>query len=206
LRTVEEAVAKAALAEHGMDTPRTVLCAAQDAAEAAARFDGLLAVKGTGLAHKTEADAVRLGVPVAEAAAAAQAVGTRTVLIEEMIEGAVAELLIGVIRDPAHGFVLTLGAGGVLTELMRDTVSLLLPVAPQDIRDALGQLRVAPLLAGYRGQPAASEDAVVAAVLALQDYVSAHRDVVQEVEVNPLLCTPTRAVAVDALLRTLKEA
>ena len=206
LRTVEEAVAKAALAEHGMDTPRTVLCAVQDAAEAAARFDGLLAVKGTGLAHKSEADAVRLGVPVAEAAAAAQAVRTSTVLIEEMIEGAVAELLIGVIRDPAHGFVLTLGAGGVLTELLRDTVSVLLPVTPHDIRDALGRLRVASMLAGYRGQPAASEDAIISAVLALQDYVGAHRDRVQEVEVNPLLCTPTRAVAVDALLRTLTEA
>ena len=150
LHTVEEAVAKAALAEHGMDTPRTVLCAVQDAAEAAARFDGLLAVKGTGLAHKSEADAVRLGVPVAEAAAAAQAVRTSTVLI--------------------------------------------------------GRRRVAAMLAGYRGQSAASEDAIISAVLALQDYVGAHRDRVQEVEVNPLLCTPTRAVAVDALLRTLTEA
>ena len=101
---------------------------------------------------------------------------------------------------------LTLGAGGVLTELLRDTVSVLLPVTPHDIRDALGRLRVAHLLAGYRGQSAASEDAIISAVLALQDYVGAHRDRVQEVEVNPLLCTPTRAVAVDALLHTLTEA
>ena len=82
----------------------------------------------------------------------------------------------------------------------------LLPVTPLDIREALGRLRVAHLLAGYRVQSDASEDAIISAVLALQDYVGAPRDRVQAVEVNPLLCTPTRAVAGDALLRTLTEA
>jgi succinyl-CoA synthetase beta subunit len=108
---------------------------------------------------------------------------------------------VGVTRDDAHGFVLTLGAGGVLTEILRDTVSLLLPVQPADIKSVLTTLNCAPLLTGYRGRPAASIAAIIKAVLAVQSYVLANAQTVSEVEINPLLCTPDRAVAVDALIR-----
>ncbi|CAN0033107.1 unnamed protein product, partial [Chrysoparadoxa australica] len=122
-------------------------------------------------------------------------------LVEEMITGAVVELLIGVMRDPAHGFVLTLGAGGVWTEILQDTQTLLLPVTAEDVRGALDRLRIAPLLAGYRGAAAADMDAIAGAVLAVQAFVVAHADRIEEVEINPLLCTPDRAVAADALIR-----
>ena len=112
-----------------------------------------------------------------------------------------AELLVGVTRDPAHGFVLTLGAGGILTEILQDTVSLLLPVTDTEIKTALGTLACAPLLAGYRGKPAAHLPAIVDAVLAVQAYVLAHADSVSEAEINPLICTPNRAIAADALIR-----
>ncbi|MEL6990430.1 MAG: acetate--CoA ligase family protein, partial [Pseudomonadota bacterium] len=62
-------------------------------------------------------------------------------------------------------------------------------------------LRIAPILQGYRGTPGAAEDAIVAAVQAVQDYVLAHAGQVEEVEVNPLICTSTRAIAADALIR-----
>jgi acetyl-CoA synthetase len=57
------------------------------------------------------------------------------------------------------------------------------------------------LLTGYRGKPAANIDAIVETILSVQDYVIAHAPHIGEVEINPLLCTPTRAVAVDALIR-----
>jgi succinyl-CoA synthetase beta subunit len=160
-----------------------------------------LAIKGVGLAHKTEQGAVRLGLKMDEIAKAARQIGTAEVLIEEMATGGVAEILIGVTRDPAHGYVLTLGAGGVLTEILRDTVSLLVPARPEQIKTALMHLKCAPLLAGYRGKPAADLVAILTAVQAVQDYVIANADTVSEVEVNPLICTPDGAVAVDALIR-----
>jgi acetyl-CoA synthetase len=89
----------------------------------------------------------------------------------------------------------------VLTEVLRDTTSLLLPASPEAIKAALGQLKIAPVLAGYRGKPGVDLNAVTAAVTAIQDYVIANAETVGEVEVNPLLCTPDRAVAVDALIR-----
>ncbi|MEQ8367554.1 MAG: acetate--CoA ligase family protein [Roseicyclus sp.] len=202
-RTLSEAEAKAALAAHGLPIPRSeAALTPEDAAAAAARMGDPVALKGSGVAHKTEAGLVVLGLKTPEAVQmAAQRMNVGAYLVEEMIENVVAELLIGVTRDPAHGLMLTLGAGGQLTEIWHDATHLLLPVTAGDIDAALARLRIAPLLAGYRGKPAADRRAIVAAILAVQDYVGAYRDQVLEVEVNPLLCLPDRAVAADALIQ-----
>jgi acyl-CoA synthetase (NDP forming) len=196
-----EAAAKQALADYGVSVPYLVRCdTAEATANAGVPFPVVL--KGEGFAHKTEAGAVKLGlVSGAEVRAAAEAMGATGYIVEEMVTGAVAELLIGAVRDPVHGFVLTLGAGGIWTEILRDTVTRLLPITEDEIRAALADLRVAPLLRGYRGAPAANIEAVVAVVLAVQAYVASQAGMLEEVEINPLLCTPTRAVAVDALVR-----
>lgn len=200
-QTLTEAEAKSVLAGYGVPIA-SFKTATRDTVEAAASdLTPPFAVKGLGLAHKSEHGAVQLSVPAADLAKVAAAIGTEMLLVEEMVQDGVAELLIGVTRDPAHGFVLTLGAGGVLTELMHDTKSLLLPVTGNEVRSALMQLTCAPLLNGYRGKPPAHKPAIVDAVLALQSYVLAHAETVSEVEINPLICTPERAVAVDALIR-----
>jgi hypothetical protein len=77
----------------------------------------------------------------------------------------------------------------------------LLPVVDEDICNALKKLKVYPLLTGYRGAAPADIRAIVRAVQAVQDYVIDHSAEIEEVEVNPLLACPTRAVAVDALIR-----
>ena len=201
MRTVSEFDAKSALAVHGLHVPHTkTACGSHDIALAVAAMVPPFAIKGVGLAHKSDHAAVRLNVSRDDACCVAAQIGTPTVLIEEMITSPVAEILVGVTCDPAHGFVLTLGAGGILTELLRDTISLLLPVQADDVRTALNKLKCAPVLHGYRRQPAADIDAIVAAVLAVQSYVAAHADTICEVEINPLICTPDRAVAVDALI------
>ncbi len=201
-RTLTEAEAKQALIGYGLRVPRNrSIHSAEDAIQAAHEMEAPFAVKGVGLAHKSEHAAVRLGVQASDVAKVAAEIGTDEILIEEMVNDSVAELLVGVVRDPAHGFVLTLGAGGVLTEILRDTASLLIPATSGDIREALGALKIAPLLSGYRGQPAADLDEIINAVLAVQSYVVQHADTLGEVEINPLLCTPTKAVAVDALIR-----
>jgi acyl-CoA synthetase (NDP forming) len=160
-------------------------------------------LKGGGIAHKTEAGAVVLNLPDAQAVqSAANTMPTNQFLIEEMITGTVAELLIGVVKDPAHGFVLTIGAGGTLTELLQDTASILIPSSEFGIKQALKTLKIHKLLLGYRGAPAANMDAIISAIVAVQDYVLANVDDVQEIEINPLICTPDAAIAADALIRT----
>lgn len=196
-----EAEAKKALAAYGLAVPHACSGPVEEIVDAARDLYGPFAVKGLGLAHKSEHGAVRLGVAHDDLPRIGREIGTETVLIEEMVPDAVAELLVGVTRDPAHGFVLTLGAGGVLTEVMKDTASLLLPVTGDEIKATLATLNCAPLLTGYRGKPTAHLPAVIDTVLAVQAYVLAHSHSVSEVEINPLMCTPDRAVAVDALIR-----
>jgi succinyl-CoA synthetase beta subunit len=123
-----------------------------------------------------------------------------TYLVEEMVQGTVIELLVAVTLDPAHGYVLTLGAGGTQTELLNDTASLLLPVNKTDVARALSRLRCAPVLDGYRGVAAIDRTALWHAIEAVQNYVIAHHGQVQEVEINPLMCTPNSAIAADALI------
>ena len=200
---VAEAEAKQLLAEHGLRVPRSRRCATiDDIADAATAIGFPQVLKGEGVAHKTEAGAVRLNLEsIEETLDAARAMNTPAYLLEEMITGTVAELLIGVVNDPAHGFTLTLGAGGTLTELMADSVSLLVPASEEDITRALDQLRIAPLLRGYRGQPPADIAAILRAVLAVQAFTILHAATLQEIEINPLICTPDDAIAADALLR-----
>ncbi len=201
---LSEAAAKEALSAADIAVPvHTRARSCRDAAEAAARIGFPVVLKGEGLAHKTEAGAVVLNLCDTDAVlGAARAMAADTFLVEEMITDTVAELLVGVVLDPAHGYVLTLGAGGVLTELMADTTSLLIPASAEAVADALRKLRLFPLLQGYRGKPGADLAAIVQAVMAVQAYVTANHGRVEEVEINPLLCGATRAVAADALIRT----
>jgi acetyl-CoA synthetase len=199
---IEEGTAKAALAQFGVTVPNgRSVAQASGLASAAAQLDGPLVLKVTGLAHKSEAGGVTLGLARNDVSAAAMMMPEGAYLLEEMVQGAVAELLVGVLRDPAHGFVLTVGAGGVLAELWQDTASVLVPASAQAVEGTLRSLRIWPLVEGYRGKPAADLDAILAAIMGVQEYVIANAAHVSEVEVNPLMCTPDAAIAVDALLR-----
>lgn len=198
--TISEAEAKTALSTRGLDIPRSETGATP--AEAAARIGFPIVLKGEGIAHKTEANAVALNLTSAEEVQmAVNQMPSKTFLVEEMVTGGVAELIIGVTKDPAHGFVLTLGAGGILTEILKDTTSLLVPSDRADIQAALLSLNTAALLKGYRGKPAANLDAILDAVDAVQSYVLENADTLSEIEINPLICTPERAIAADALIR-----
>jgi hypothetical protein len=194
---VDEAAAKAMLTRAGIAVPRGV--AAPDLATLAARAHDLtppLALKGLGFAHKTENAAVRLGL--ASLHGQDPMPGATGYLAEEMVTGVIAELLIGIRRDPVYGVTLTLGFGGVTAELLADTVTLICPVTPQEVAAALRRLRLYPLLDGYRGRARADVAAVIDVAMRLQ---SALQDVtLDEIEINPLMVRADGAVAADAVI------
>jgi len=207
-RTLSEPEAKQALAAFGVSVPRSRLVPVRDAADAAAAlgFPVVMKAAGAALEHKSDVGGVVLNVrSTAEAAAAAQRLAalSGTLLVEEMIDDGVAEILVGVTVDPQFGQLLVLGAGGVLTELLRDSVTLLPPFTAEAIAAALGRLRVAPLLRGYRGRPAADCDALVQTALDCTRYAAANLEHLAELDLNPVIVRPRGlgAVAVDALIR-----
>ena len=199
---LNEPSAKARLLAHGVPVPEGRFCASAKLAAQAAKTLGFpLVLKGMGHAHKSEAGAVHLNLRSSQAVAQAAAdMDSNGYLLEQMVTGGVAEVLVAVLRDPAHGFVLTLGAGGVMTEILADVSTRLVPVTAQDVRAALAELRIYPVLCGYRGSLGVNIDALIQAVLGVQSFVLETAAFLEEVEINPLICTPDRAVAVDALI------
>lgn len=196
---LDEAAGKALLRRSGLQVPNGVTARSIGALEPVG-LSAPFALKGLGLAHKTEAAAVRLGVsdPYAEAPME----GVSGYLLEEMVDGALAELLVGVRRDPVYGATLTLGIGGTEAEVLADSVALVLPVNDADIHAALRRLRLWPLLDGYRGRPRPDVNAAVSAIGRLADLLAEDTSLI-EIEVNPLILTVSRAVAADVLVRRL---
>ncbi len=117
-----------------------------------------------------------------------------------MVTGTVAEILLGLRRDPVYGVTLTLGFGGVTAELLADTVTLVLPLTEAEILTAMRGLRLWPLLDGYRGRPRADMMAVAGIAVRLGQLML-DRTALEEIEINPILVREAGAVAVDALMR-----
>jgi len=209
---LSEADGKLILAAFGVRVPQGRVVAVGDVAVTAAALGFPVVIKavGTHLEHKTELGGVVLNVrSPAEAAAAGERLArlSHALLVEEMTTDGVAEILVGVIVDPQFGQVLVLGAGGVLTELLSDSVSLLPPWTRESIRGALGRLAVAKLLRGYRGKAPGDLDALIDAILGVTRYASANMATLVEIDVNPVIVRPAGkgVVAVDAMIRLHKS-
>jgi acyl-CoA synthetase (NDP forming) len=204
--SLDEATGKRLLRTHGVPVPDGAVCATPGAAvlAAAGLGGGPVAVKALGTAHKTDHQAVRLGLldpDDVRAAAADLLAAYPAVLVERLVSDGIVELLVGVHGDPVFGPVLSLGAGGVLTELVHDVAHLLLPTDAAEIRRALLGLRCAPLLIGYRGGPAADLDRAVDVACRVAALVLAMPELVA-LEINPLIVTADAAWACDALVVT----
>jgi acetate---CoA ligase (ADP-forming) len=212
VRTLNERDAKRALAAFGVRVPGSALANPAQAAAAAEALGFPVVIKAVGeaLEHKSDVGAVVLNVRSrAEADAAVQRLArlSQTILVEEMVSDAVAEVLVGITVDPVFGQLLVLGAGGVLTELLRDSVALLPPFDAPTIEAALGRLRVGRLLQGFRGRPPGDVDALVETALACTRYAADNLERLVELDMNPVIVRPQGkgAVAVDALIRLAEE-
>ena len=161
-----------------------------------------------GLAHKTEAGAVSLGVGDEDSLRAVVASLARRVaragaslrgyLVEPMAPAGV-ELVVGGRRDPIFGPVVLVGLGGILAEVLDDVAVLLAPVPADEVRRRLERLRGAPVLRGVRGRPGVDLDALAALVSAVGRLLD-QDPTIAEIDLNPVVGSPAGVVAVDALV------
>ena len=209
---IDEYSVKQQLTEAGLRTPRHWLVREN---EEQLPDNGKVVLKALvpGLLHKSEAGAVNLGIPFSQLAHAiahmkqklkTQQLEPEGFLVEEMIDGVIAELLIGIRRIPGVGLVLTIGIGGTLVELLGDSVTVILPCNRERIESALNSLKLAPTLSGYRGNQPAEMSNALDTIEALITFVEGSEDII-ELEINPLLLTPTEAVIADAVLMQSKR-
>lgn len=175
-------------------------------------FPCVVKIVSRDIAHKTEAGAVRTSImshnALIQAITDMTTTLTRThpaatvdgILVQETETG-VCELIVGAIRDPLVGAVVTVGLGGQYAELYQDTATMPAPVSIETARKMLGELKLYPLLTGFRGSQTADIDAAADAIARLSELILNAR--VAEAEINPLMVRQTGkgVVLLDALVR-----
>ena len=198
--------ARLLLEAHGIPFPRERIVATADEALSAAGEIGYPLVVKTArpdVLHRTEAGGVVLGVADGRALTRAvlaieTRVGPGPLLIQEEVPHGL-ELIVGGRRDPSFGPTVLVGLGGVLAELLRDVSVGLAPLTADAARAMLAEGPRAALLRGFRGAAAVDEHALTGILVGLGDLLADHEAIV-ELEVNPLIASAGRLVAVDALV------
>jgi succinyl-CoA synthetase beta subunit len=213
-RTMTEREAKALLALYGVPVVDEALVRTrQDAARAAETFGYpvVLKLESPDVPHKTEAGVIRLDLRdadavlvafdaiIATAAALEPKPRVNGVLVQKMLPPGI-EIVVGGRIDPMFGPLVVVGLGGILVELMQDTVLAPAPVTPTEALALLTRLKGARLLDGFRGMPAVDRGALAGVVSGVSRILADHRGVIGELDVNPLICAGARIVAVDALV------
>ena len=195
------------LRSYGIEEPKSVIVRSADDLDRLRKVAFPVACKllSTGLLHKTDMGGVVVDVAgVAEARsiltrfrklAAERGLRFDGMLVQEMVDGV--ELIVGGTRDPTFGPVVTLGAGGVFTELVRDYATALAPVTPKEVEVMIGETRLGGVLGGFRGGPKVAIDRLAKTVSQFS-RIMADNPKINQVEVNPLIAKGRRVVAVDA--------
>jgi acyl-CoA synthetase (NDP forming) len=210
---LSEHAAKQLLRAYGIRVPREQLVTSAAAAVRAASLVGypvVMKASGARIAHKTELGLVKVGLTSASQIRDAyreltdiaryEDVSLDGVLVCQMVERGV-EMVVGVTHDDLFGPTVTVGLGGVLVEVLRDSAVRVPPFAEDQAHAMLAELRGRALLDGVRGAPPADVDALVEVVLRVQRMALELGDDIAELDINPLMVLPRGqgAVALDAL-------
>ena len=211
---LSETDSKRVLACYGIATPKEILARdAEGSAMAVSQIAGPTAIKivSPDILHKTEAGGVRLGVSTPEDArtAAEQILASclryapkariEGISVQQMVPAGI-EIVLGVKNDLQFGPLVAAGLGGIMVELIADTAVRLAPVGEQTARAMLASLKGYPLLQGFRGKPGANVDRLVDTICRLSELAHDLQDVIDQIDVNPVIASTTGVVAADALI------
>jgi acetate---CoA ligase (ADP-forming) len=213
-RTLTEREAKDLLSLYGVPVVHERLAHTIDDALAAASELGYpvaMKVESPDIPHKTEAGVIRLGLKdesdaraayttlLANARKLAPESRIHGVLLQPMIPAGV-EIMVGARIDPLFGPLILVALGGILVELLKDSVVRLAPVSKQEASGMLDALKGSAVLKGFRGAPAVDRDRLAQVICRLSEFAADQRERIRELDVNPLICSGTRITAVDALI------
>lgn len=211
---LSETHSKELLAAYGICLPREENVATVQAAEAAALrigFPVVLKAVSASVPHKSDAGLVFLGLQNAEAVrtaatsiverCAALGVELQGILVAEQMSGGT-EMVLGIHRDPEMGPVVMVGMGGIWLELFKDVAFAPPGLGETRARQTIAATRAATVLAGFRGAPARDVPALARAMVAIGRLAVELGDIIEAVDVNPLLVLTDNegAVALDGLV------
>lgn len=196
----------ALLTDYGIGTARAEKAGTLDEALAAARAIGFpvaLKTAAPGILHKSDLGGVKLGIADLSALEAAYAdisarLGPQVIVAEMAPKGV--EIAFGIIRDEQFGPYLVVASGGIWIEILKDRAVALPPLCLEEAREMIAGLKISPLLAGGRGMAAVDKAAVHEALVRFSMLAADLGDLMDEMDVNPLLVSAQGCVAVDALV------
>tara|TARA_B100001142_G_scaffold325275_1_gene378546 strand:- start:7706 stop:9868 length:2163 start_codon:yes stop_codon:yes gene_type:complete len=210
-RTLSEHESKELLQNHGINFAEEIEAQDIDAAVEAAEQIGypvVLKINGDAIAHKTERNLVRLGLPHAEAVrGAAEGLmneisdedGAVTLLVAEMVQGN-RELIIGFSVDDQFGPLVLIGLGGILTEALNDVVFASAPVNLNQAKRMIHSLNSAHLIQEeFRGEPATDIDQLAQAIVDVSSFFQSNESIVS-IDINPVIISEGQPIGVDALV------
>lgn len=163
------------------------------------------------VSHKTEANAIRLGVKSDTELGEAFDEVTRNlksydakaeitgVLIQEMLRNGT-EVIIGTTRDPQFGPVILFGLGGIFVEVLKDVSLRVLPITRYDAEQMVKEIKGYKVLEGFRGRPRADQQAIIEILMKVSRLSTEMKDWVAELDLNPVIVLPegNGAKVVDA--------
>lgn len=204
---IGEAEGYALFSDYGIQCASHVLVASKEAAvEAARRIGGSVVLKTAqpGLSHKSDVGGVKAGLKDLQAVADQyddlSARFTGEVLVSEMVAPGV-EWSLGAINDPDFGPAIRIAPGGIFVDLLDEHALLMAPFSEADAAAAIARVRAAKMLSGYRGRPVLATEKLAQSAAALSRLAWDMRDVLTEIEINPIMVNTENAVAVDAVVR-----
>lgn len=200
-----EPEAKALLKDRGFDVPAGLVTSEPDQAVAFMKScQGPVVIKAVSekILHKTEANAVVTGIRDGNALKAEMTRllcldGCRTVLVEEMVAKGI-EVFLGAKNDLQFGPVVILGVGGTAVEVYNDTAIRMAPVTEKQVEGMVRSLKGRGLIQGFRGHPGVNMAVLGKTVAAFSRFSMALEPNLHSIDLNPVICTPNRCVAVDA--------
>ena len=215
---VDEWEGKQLLQKIGLNVPEGRIAESAEVPEIAEKlgFPVVIKMVGKNLEHKTDAGAVALNLSSCEEVKTAVDRIKKDVehfnpdalseqfLVEKMLEQPIAELLVNVRTDSQFGMAMTLAAGGILTELLADAVTILLPTSRNDLENALKSLKISKLFCGFRGGEMIETEQLVSVLFDLVEGVLNETIGIKEIEINPLFVYKHKVCAVDVLMRVAK--
>jgi hypothetical protein len=201
---VREPDAKHLLAAAGLTVPRFTTVTDTGRIESAAAGLGFpLAAKvvSTRILHKSDYDGVKTGITSPDELADvferfSRLDGFEAMLVEEMVFGL--ELIIGAKIDDQFGPVIMLGIGGTGVEIYQDVSLRMAPVGPDDVASMIKNLKAGRLLDGFRGGVVVNRDELVRTLLCFSDFVMAAAEMIESIDLNPVMCSAERCVVADA--------
>jgi len=207
-KTLSEYESKDFLKSYGIPVTREILVHSREETMKAAHAIGYpLVLKGCAphLAHKTEKGLVRVDIRSDQEAILAfddltsrMEGNEKDLLVQEMIKGT-RELVVGMTRDPQFGPCVMFGLGGIFTEILKDIAFRVAPLEKRDALDMTQEIKAHKILGAVRGMPAADMD-LLSDILVKVGEIGMENEFIQEIDINPLILSGAKPVAVDALI------